>query len=160
MDSTSSKVKIVFVFENVSLDAAALTEPWQAYLRVVGDFKIEVRAASIYTEEQFRLVEFAIQSQIWSRAAALEAQDFTYTSMEAEEPGRVWFRMEQGGWKIGSAFQERDCSDLFGLGEIVAALDDYYERLRRDVNERFHVDIAGLFEWSGVRRRDARSEQR
>jgi len=160
MDSTSSKVKIAFVFENVLIDGPALTEPWQAYLRVVGDFKIEVRADAIYTEEQFCLVEFAIQSQIWSRAAALEPQDFTYTSMEAEEPGLVWFRLEQGGWKIGSVFQERDCSELFSLGEIVAALDDYYERIRRGVNERFHVDIAALFNWSGVRRDDVRLKRR
>lgn len=156
MESTSGKVKIAFVFENVFIDEPTLTEPWQAYLRVVGDFKIQVRTATIYREEQFCLVEFAIQSQIWSRAAALEPQDFTYTSIEAEEPGLVRFRLEQGGWKIASIFQERDCSELFSLEEIVAALDDYYERLRRGVNERFHVDIAGLFNWSGLRRGDVR----
>jgi hypothetical protein len=160
MDSSSSKVKIAFLFENVFVDGPELTEPWQAYLRVVGDFKIEVRGAPIYTEEQFCLVEFAIQSQIWSRAAALEPQDFTYTSMEAEEPGLVWFRLEKGGWKIGSVFQECDCSELLRLGEIVGALDDYYKKLRRGVNERFHIDIAGLFDWSGVRRGDVSPKQR
>ncbi|MGB6833660.1 MAG: hypothetical protein WCD34_02345 [Candidatus Acidiferrum sp.] len=159
MDSTSSKVKIAFIFENVFIDGPALTDPWQAYVRVVGDFKIEVRAAAIYTEEQFCLVEFAIQSQIWSRAAALEPQNFTYTSMEAEEPGLVWFRLEQGGWKIGSAFQERECSELFSLGEIVGALDGYYERLRRCAKEMLHFDIAGLFGWSGVGGGDVRPKQ-
>jgi len=136
------------------MDAAALAEPWQTYLRIVGDFKIEVRAASIYTEEQFPLVEFAIQSQIWSREAVLQPRDFNYTSLESEEPSLVWFRMEQGTWKIGSAFQDRDCAELFGLEEIVAALDRYYKELRRHVDERFHVDIAGLFDWSGVPRHD------
>jgi hypothetical protein len=80
--------------------------------------------------------------------------------MEAEEPGLVWFRLEKGGWKIGSVFQECDCSELLRLGEIVGALDDYYKKLRRGVNERFHIDIAGLFDWSGVRRGDVSPKQR
>lgn len=147
-------MKIAFAFENVVIDGPALTEPWQVYLRVVGDFKIEAGGVALYKEEQFCLVEFAIQSQFWSRVTAREPQDFTYTSIEAEQPGLVWFRLEQGGWKVGSVFQERDCSELFSLGEIVGALDDYYEKLRRDVNAGFHIDIAGLFAWSGVQRGD------
>lgn len=156
MDSVSSKVKIAFVFENVVIDGPALTEPWQVYLRVVGDFRIEVGGVPLYEEKQFCLVEFAIQSQVWSRAAAGEPQDFTYTSMEAEQPGLVWFRLEQGGWQVGSVFQERDCSEFFSLGEVVRAVDDYYEKLRRRVNEGFHVDIADLFAWSGAQRGDVR----
>lgn len=149
----SNKMKIAFAFENVVIDGPALTEPWQVYLRVVGDFQIEVGGVALYKEEQFCLVEFAIQSQIWSRVLAREPQDFTYTSIEDERAGLVWFRLEQGGWKVGSVFQERDSCEVFSLGEIVGALDDYYENLRRRVNEGFHVDIADLFAWSGVQRR-------
>jgi hypothetical protein len=97
---------------------------------------MEVRADTIYAEEQFCLVEFAIQSQIWSRTGAVDPQNFTYTSMEAEGSGLVWFRMEQGGWKVGSIFQDGTCSDVLGFSEMVAALDDYYEELRRTVKKQ------------------------
>jgi hypothetical protein len=144
-------MKLAFRFENVFTDGPLSAEPWQIYLRVVGDFKIAVWGVPIYAEEQFCLVEFAIQSQIWSRAAAQEPRDFVYTSLEAEESGLVWLRQEASGWRIGSVFQESACPESFSLAEIVIALDNYYHRLRRDVDDIYHVDIASLFAWSGVR---------
>jgi len=141
-------MKIAFVFGNVAIDGDALTAPWQRYLRIIGDFRMEVGGVPLYKEEQFCLVEFAIQSQIWAREASEEGLDFTYTSMEAEEQGLVWIRLEQGGWKVGSVFQKHTCPGLFSLEEIVVALNEYYEKLRRCCNEEFNIDIVGLFAWA------------
>jgi hypothetical protein len=66
MDSLSSKTAILFSFGNLALDGPALTEPWQAYLRLVGDSKMEVRADTIYAEEQFCLVEFDLDARLKS----------------------------------------------------------------------------------------------
>ena len=139
--------KIAFLFGNLSSDASALADPWEVYLRLVGDFEMRVSGETIYSERQFCLVEFAIESQIWSRAAVLNPEDFTYTSMEAEESGLVWFRREQDEWRVGSAFQRHPCIDLLTFGEIVTGLDDYYEQLRDTIRKRFQTDIAFLFEW-------------
>jgi hypothetical protein len=153
MDGISRKAKITFSFGNLAKDAAALAKPWEAYLRLVGEFEMEVSGEALYSEVQFCLVEFAIESQLWSRIATLNPADFTYTSIESEQPGLIWFRSERDGWKVGSAFQRYPCSEVLGFGEIVAALDDYYERLRREVRERFNLDIARLFEWRATQRR-------
>ena len=147
MDGIPRKPEITFSFSDLSKDIPRLVEPWEIYLGVAGTFAIEVSGDIIYSEPHFCLAEFAISSQLWSRTSVLSPEDFTYTSMEAEETGLVWIRSESGGWRVGSVFQQHPSPQLFNFGEIVAALDDYYEQLRSAVKEKFDVDIAHLFEW-------------
>lgn len=147
MDGIPCKPEIIFSFSDLSKDRPRLVEPWEIYLGVTGTFAIEVSGDIIYSEPHFCLAEFAISSQLWSRTSVLSPEDFTYTSMEAEEAGLVWIRSEPGGLRVGSVFERHPCQQLLSFGEVVAALDDYYEQLRSAVKEKFDIDIAHLFEW-------------
>lgn len=147
MDGVPCKPEIRFSFTDLSTDKPRLVEPWEIYFGVTGTFGIEVSRDIIYSEPHFCLVEFAISSQLWSRAFVLGPEDFLYTSMEAEETGLVWIRSQPGGLRVGSVFEQHPCQQLFSFGEIVAALDDYYGQLRHAVKGKFDIDIALLFEW-------------
>ena len=134
-------------------DCPTLTEPWQVYLRVVGDFKVLASGTTICSEQQFCVVEFAIESQAWSRKAKQEPSDFIYKSIEADENGLVWVRRKLDKWSVGSIFQIAESRETFELAEITGALDNYYGRLRKAVLETFETDIAALFEWGRTQTR-------
>jgi hypothetical protein len=144
---------ITFSFEDLAKDSRQLVSPWEIYLRVVASFGIIVSGTLVYSEQQFCVVESANESQIWSRAAAGDPVDFIHTSMESEGRELVWIRRESDGWRAGSAIQKVESAETFSFGEIVAALDDYCERLRKSVKDAFDTDIARLFEWRATQSR-------
>jgi hypothetical protein len=132
-------------------EVPTLREPHDLFLHVVATFSVAVNHQVIYEEELFSVVEFAIISQTWSSEVSLTQEDFVYTSMEAEEEGLVWFRKQADGWRVGSIFQQRECTLALDLGEIQSSLDEYYASLRGAIKKQFALDIKDLFVWRGKR---------
>ena len=126
---------IAFEFDHLTKDSPQLAEPWEIYLRIVADFRVVASGTTIYSEQQFCVVEFAIESQIWARATKETLTDFFYTSIEADEKGLVWIRRELDRWRVGSVFQTLECKETFSLREITRALDDYYQQLKESIFE-------------------------
>ena len=147
MDRIPSQSKVAFIYSNLSHEGSQLSEPWQIYLRIVSDLEITILGQTVYSERLFPVVEFAIQSQIWSASESETGRDFVFTSMESEEEGIVWIRRRDGGWQVGSLLKEREASQLVAPDEMLAALDALYFQLRSEVKTLFHVDIETLFAW-------------
>ncbi len=150
MDRISGENKVVFAYSKLAHEPSRLVEPWEVYLRITADFQVQVSSRTVYSEQLFPIVEFAILSQVWRLKDSEAGRDFVYTSMEAEEEGLVWIRRQEGGWLIGSVFQERESYELVSLSEIQRSLDALYARLRSEVKARFEVDIEALFAWKGA----------
>jgi hypothetical protein len=143
--------RIEFRWRDLSQEVPTLREPHDLFLHVVATFSVVVNHQVIYEEELFAVVEFAINSQRWSSEAGLTQEDFVYTSMDAEEEGLVWFRKQSDGWRVGSVFQQCDCTLALELREIQSSIDEYYASLRGAIKKQFGRDIKELFDWSGKR---------
>jgi hypothetical protein len=148
MDSVSKEV--AFAFADVKLDGGRLNEPWEVYLRIVGNFSVNVGKRVLYGEESFCLVEFAIKSQLWLARVNETQEDFVYTSQESEEPDLFWIRQSGAGWRIGSVYQEYEEPKTFPLEILVAALSSYFNRLRAFVAEAFGRDIVDVLGWAAA----------
>lgn len=66
---------------------------WDALLRAVGTFEVEVGGRQWYREEQFCLVEFAAALVEWLGSLEQAPRDFVYTSLESAEPEILRFHL-------------------------------------------------------------------
>ena len=141
----SVPVSLAFEFSDLHVDGDALSQSWQRYLRLVGRFSIAVGEIEIFSEQEFCLVEFGIQSQLWLRRAAETGEDFIYTSEESEEPGLVWIKKLDEVWHLGTITHVS--STQFAFDVVRSALGLYFEKLRHAVLAKYELDIVSLFSW-------------
>jgi hypothetical protein len=130
-----------FSFDNIRADNSSLRENWELLLRVVSDFEITVGSSMIYREEEFCVVEFAVQAVEWSRQ--LGHGDFEYRTLEAEETGLVFIKSAGTGWQVGSIHQLCEAQPL-PLAAIRVAIEDYWVGLHDAVKAQFDRDISAL----------------
>jgi len=137
---------IEFRFENLRLDGEALHTDWDVLLRLVADFSIVAPPAPIplYQEEEFCVVEFAMQMTQWLANLHRHPTDFSYNSMESDETGLVSIHKQQNGWKVGALHQDYSEDRLFSLEEIESVVAAFVARLKDEVREKFRHDISHL----------------
>jgi len=143
--------RMEFRWRDLSQEVPTVRDPSDLYLHVVATFSVIVNHQVIYEMELFPVVEFAINSQRWSSEVGLTQEDFSYTSLEAEEEGLVWFKKQSDGWRVGSILQQCECTLALGLKEIQRSVDEYYVGLRGAIKQQFGLDIEDLFDWRGKR---------
>jgi hypothetical protein len=133
-------------FERLRLDGDALKTDWDLLLRIVADFSIVIPPAllPLYQEEEFCVVEFAMQITQWLARVHRDPADFSYDSMEADEPGLVSIRKEQPRWRLAALHQDYVEDRLFSIEEIESAVAAFVIRLKTEVRERFGHDISHL----------------
>jgi hypothetical protein len=139
-------------FERLRFDGDVLKTDWDLLLRLVADFSIVIPPVllPLYQEEEFCVVEFAMQISQWLARVRRSPADFSYDSMEADEPGLVSIRKEQHGWRLAALHQDYVEDRLFSIEEIESAVAAFVGRLKAEVRERFGHDIAHLVSGRGV----------
>ena len=137
---------IEFRFEKLRLDGNALETDWDVLLRLVADFSIVVPAAPIplYREEEFCVVEFAMQITQWLANVHRDPIDFSYNTMESDETGLVSINKQQHGWRVAALHQDYSEDRLFSIAEIENAVGAFVTRLKQEVRERFRQEISHL----------------
>jgi hypothetical protein len=137
---------IDFRFENLRLDGDALSTDWDVLLRIVADFAIIARPAPIpiYQEQEFCVVEFAMQITQWLGTARRHTTSFSYSSTESDEIGLVSLHKQPDGWKIVALHQDYAEDRLFSLEEIESSVASFVTRLKKEVQETFRYDISHL----------------
>lgn len=135
---------IRFEFSNLHTDPPVLSHPHDAVLGVVGNFVIVVRDKILYSEVDFPLVEFARELKAWLERVGEKQHDFEYDSAEAAEPGLVWVRQEESGWRIGSIAQEYPEMTTFSIPDIRSAHDDFANHLEEGCLRELRLDVSGL----------------
>jgi hypothetical protein len=143
---------IEFSFENLRLDGNALDTDWDVVLRVVADFSIVIPSAYIplYREEEFCVVEFAMQITQWLASVRDRPVDFSYNSMESDEPGLVSIHKHEHGWNVTASHQDYVEDRLFSIEEIETAVGTFVGCLKKEVSDRFQCDISRLVSGSGA----------
>ncbi len=81
---------LTFAFQNIHIDRPDLDDYYRILLGVVGDFTIVVAGKTPYVEQEFCLVEFAMDVSSWWQRARLAHDDFNYESIESAEFALVW----------------------------------------------------------------------
>jgi hypothetical protein len=117
------------------------------FYHTYGTFFVKVNGRNLLREKSFCVVEFAIDSRSWLQKAKRSSEDFVYESFDAEGQ-LLWIRKANCDWKVGSDNQLYDEPTEFSLSEIERALKEYFDALRKDILDRFSVDIETLSDWS------------
>lgn len=107
--------------------------PDHLIINYVGGFQIETEKGTVYKESDFPCVEFVRAASAWLQQDV--DSDFEYDSMEAEEPGIVWFRASGNGWRIGSIHQDEIDLTAYSQKEIADALRALIDSLRATGSE-------------------------
>jgi hypothetical protein len=133
-------------FERLRLDGNVLKTDWDLLLRLVADFSIVIPPAplALYHEEEFCVVEFAMQITQWLSSVHRNPVDFSYNSMESDEASLVSVKKAEHGWSIAALHQDYVEDRLFPIEEIENAVGAFVARLKAEVREGFGHDIAHL----------------
>ena len=143
MDSISSEIEFSFsIDENISSNED-LSNYWQIYLKIVGDFEIKLKDKLYYFEEQYCLVELATLLSHWLKREDYFA-DFRYFSIESDNVLLLGFFYENKGWKIISAHQEYEEDWVFEYSTIENAVNKYIYKLKSYLLDKFNINIEKL----------------
>jgi hypothetical protein len=132
MDRVPSEISFIsFNFKITGMNLPNLNHYWQIVLGVTGDFSISIYEKILYKEEEFCLVEFAVQASQWLRRVPRTGENFSYTSIESEDEGLVRIDKTEQGWRISAFYQEYQEDTSFSLSEISDAINNYISNLER-----------------------------
>jgi len=129
-------------FTDLHLDGDPSTDAYDIMLRVVATFDIHIDGSVFFSEEEFPIVELAVDLGYWLKHG--DANEFRYESLEYEGI-LVWFKPEAEGWRVGSDLRERPSDRVFTLEEVREAAASYIDRVRREVKDTLDVDVTPAF---------------
>ena len=137
---------IEFCFENLRTDGDALETDWDLLLRLVAEFSIVVPPAHIplYREEEFCVVEFAMQITQWLARVRRDAIDFSYNSVESDETDLVSVKKSQDLWRVTALHQDYIEDRLFSLDDVETAIGAFVARLTAEAQEKFKLSVSHL----------------
>ncbi len=117
---------------------------WNRLLNVVADFQLVVERRIIFSEEEFPIVELAVQLEAWLERLRDETPEFVYTSIESEIPGLIRFSPGFEGWHVSAAFAEFADATSFNLSEVAAAVRSYIEVVDETVFSEYGFRLGEL----------------
>ncbi len=131
-------------FEDTRIEAGGARGKYDIILGVIATFEIRVRGRLLYREEMFPLVELCLALKQWLAVGLLSGQPFEFVSLESDEPGLVWIRLEQEGWRIGSIHQEYPETNIWSSDEIKAAVLEFTSRVEEWLDREAGVSLDSL----------------
>jgi len=136
-----SQKSLTFRFDSLER-GGAFDEHWEILLHVVADFSILIDSKVLYCEQQFCVVEFALEISRWMNQVHQTGEDFIYVSIESEEIGLVWIKSNGSGWRIGSVHQEYEEANIFSLREIKGAAEKFIDQLEAEMSAKFGIGLS------------------
>ncbi len=127
---------------------------FDALLSVAADLEVVVHGTLLYGEPAFPIVELAVGLLTWVNGGFVRGEPLEFTSAEFQEEGTIWIRPVEGGWLVGSVFQEPvEVGTVTGEAVRDAILAFAHEVKRRA--PRAAADyVESLLTESGLDRRD------
>ena len=133
-------------FENLRLDGNRPETDWDLLLRIVAEFSIILPdvAIPLYREEEFCVVEFAMQATQWLASLDSRPSDFSYDPVESDETGFVVISRQERGWKIAALHQDYSEERSFTFEEVEGAIRAFVTRLQKTTDETLQCEISHL----------------
>jgi len=117
---------------------------WNRLLNVVADFQLVVGRRMIFSEEEFPIVELAVQLDAWLERLSDETPEFVYTSSESQIPGLIRFSPGSEGWHVSAAFAEFADATSFNLSEVATAVRSYVAAVDETVSSEYGFRLREL----------------
>lgn len=111
-------------------------------IRITADLEILDDRRIVYWEPDFPVVELVAALVHWSMEP--NPQDFEFDSISTPEPGWVWVRRGDVGWRVGSTQQEGEASRDVGHSELVAAVGEFRSRLVSAAKDVLGINLIEL----------------
>ena len=111
-------------------------------MRVTADVSILVNERRLYAEVDFPIVELAAALSQWCDSSDGYQPDFEFDSMSTPEPGWVWIRRADSGWRVGSSYQNYAELTEFTSDTICLAVSKLVERLVSVGLDSLGLDLA------------------
>jgi len=135
---------IRFSFEDADLERLQAPEPYDVLLGAVARVRLECGGVVVYREELFPIAELALALEDWLRAGLPASTGFTFDSVEHDEPGLIWCRSEEEGWRLGSIHADAADPIVHSSEEVAEAFDGFVETVRSWVRSTTGRDLDAL----------------
>jgi hypothetical protein len=115
-------------------------------LGVCAELTVRVDNRVLYEEPDFPVVELALQLAGWSRTGLQDHTDFEFESMESDEPGLIWFRAADNGYRIGSLYQDFPAMTIWDCDRVRQVVEGFVTELQRRCREELQIDVTPLLD--------------
>lgn len=114
------------VFSDAELEPSSAPSPYDLVLGAVATVRlVSDDDRIIYAEDLVPVVELALALKDWLREEVQEGADFSFDSVESDEPGQLWCRRVEGGWQVGSSYQDTADLTVHRTRDLVEVLDAF-----------------------------------
>lgn len=135
---------MALTFTGLRADPPRLSDVIDVVANIEADVRLETDGGAIYDEVSFPVAELAVALTRWTQAPVTNRADFEFDSMSAEEPGLLFIRRADDGWRVGSIHQERAESRIFTAVEVDEFVRTFIRQLTREVATAFGPDVSAL----------------
>jgi hypothetical protein len=140
--SSSDAESLIFALHSLRSDVTDPAADWQVLLYITADFSVYISGQLFYSEEEFPIIEFAVQANQWGQRLN---GDFKYISMEAEESPLLSFEKQaSGNYRISAYYQEFISEAEIPKQSIEAAMAKLIKDLRDTCWLTLKIDISRM----------------
>ena len=132
---------IALRFNDLRSERPAPAHPADVLVGVTADFELVTDRGLIYSEPDFPVVELAAELTDWLDEGVMQGQDFEFDSMETPEPGWIWIRQTDDGWRVGSINQHQMDPEARDLAEVRTAVQAFLSTLECELRERWGIEL-------------------
>lgn len=106
-------------FANARLESCGLPAPYDVVLGVEATLRLAAGDGRlVYEESLFPVVELALAIKDWLGTGIDVGRDFSFDSVESDEPGLLWCRVSGQGWRVGAIDQEFPDVTVYSSGVV------------------------------------------
>lgn len=134
--------KVIFVFRSLRT-TEPVEELWQKLLKIEADFEITISGKTVLRDADFNVVEFASAVSKW--LAASDTQDFSFSTMEADDLDIVFFRRSNAHWLVGSTWGLVEGISVVG-DDLRSALEYFIAQVTSQCAVMLGVDVMDVVE--------------
>ena len=134
---------MLITFGNVAVSGTYPSVAYQLLLGVEADLCVRVGSAVVLDEPHFPIVELRQWLAQWLSAGAVD--DFTYTSIEADEDGLLSFQQtEQGDWLVGAAWSALASPAKISRACLLSACQYFVGQVDAWVASNLHLSVSDV----------------
>jgi hypothetical protein len=131
-------------FRDARLERHVLRNRYDLLLGAVATLEVLIGDRSLYEEVTFPIVELALALKKWSQVDLPRHLAFSFTSLESDEDGFLWFRPESTGWRIGSMYQEYAEMSIWSDNVVREVVDEFVHEVEQWLSHTVGVELGSL----------------
>jgi hypothetical protein len=112
--------------EAPEVEPSSAPPPYDLLLGVVGTVRLLADDGHlVYEEVLVPVVELALALRDWLADGVDHGADFSYDSVECDEPGQLWCRRTADGWRVGSVDEAEPDTTIHPTYDVVQEFERF-----------------------------------